>query len=490
MVSADLRGKAAIVTGGASGIGLAAVRLFAQCGATVALNDLPDNSSIATQVDSLKNQGLDVLAAPGDVGRPAEARRMVDDAVKNMGRLDYLINNAGGGFTDQPIPPADLDSLSDDLWGRILDVNLKGAFHCTHAASGHLKLVEGAVVNNASTAGLGINQGSSIAYAASKAALSNLTRGLAKALGPTVRVNAVAPGHIKTPRTDRLGDEHRRRSVSRTALQRPGPPRKSLRSCSFSVPARGTLPARRSWWMAACDMLTVHGLASVRQRFDQRSFLAEKPPAANKIGSTRRGPQDTTGRYTMEFEYPVVRPTVPDFDEVETEFREIFASKRLTTSVKTEAFEAKAAQLLDVDFAVAVSSCTAGLVMAMRALDIAGEVIIPSYAFNSCAASVLWAGLKPVLCDCRESTLTLDVGSAEQLIGEDTAAIMPVAVYGMPPDVLEIESLSRLHGMKVIYDSAMGLGARYREKYLGGFGDVEVFSLSTKSSSPVWKAVW
>ena len=222
MVSADLRGKAVIVTGGASGIGLAAVRLFARCGARVALNDLPDNSSIATQVDSLKKQGLDVLAAPGDVGKPAEARRMVEDAVRNMGRLDYLVNNAGGGFTDRPIPPVELDKLTDDLWDRVLDVNLKGAFHCAHAASSHLKQVKGAVVNNASTAGLGINQGSSIVYAASKAALSNLTRGLAKALGPEVRVNAVAPGHIRTPRTDRLGEEHRQRSVSRTALQRAG----------------------------------------------------------------------------------------------------------------------------------------------------------------------------------------------------------------------------------------------------------------------------
>ena len=222
MISADLRGKTAIVTGGASGIGLSTARLFAQCGARVALNDLPDNSSLLRQVDSLKKQGLDVLGAPGDVGRPEEARRMVDDAARSMGRLDYLINNAGGGFTDQPIPPADLDRLTVELWDRILDVNLKGAFHCTHAASRHLKLVEGAVVNNASTAGLGINQGSSIVYAASKAALANLTRGLAKALGPTVRVNAVAPGHIRTPRTDRLGEEHRQRSVGRTALQRAG----------------------------------------------------------------------------------------------------------------------------------------------------------------------------------------------------------------------------------------------------------------------------
>ena len=182
----------------------------------------------------------------------------------------------------------------------------------------------------------------------------------------------------------------------------------------------------------------------------------------------------------MEFEYPVVRPTIPEFDEIADEFREIFASKRLTTAAKTEAFEAQAAQLLDVEFAVAVSSCTAGLVMTLRAMELSGEVIVPSYAFNSCAASVLWAGLRPVLCDCRESTLTLDVASTEQVIGDDTVAVMPVAVYGMPPDILEIEALAHRHGLKVVYDSAMGLGARYREKYLGGFGDVEIFSLSTR----------
>ena len=182
----------------------------------------------------------------------------------------------------------------------------------------------------------------------------------------------------------------------------------------------------------------------------------------------------------MEFEYPVVRPTLPEFDEVADEFREIFASRQLTTAAKTEALEAHATRLLGVRFAVAVSSCTAGLVLSMRALKLSGEVIIPSYAFNSCAASVLWAGLKPVLCDCRADTLTLDVASAERATGDDTVAVMPVAVYGMPPDILEIEALARRHGLNIVYDSAMGLGARYREKYLGGFGDVEIFSFSTK----------
>ena len=182
----------------------------------------------------------------------------------------------------------------------------------------------------------------------------------------------------------------------------------------------------------------------------------------------------------MEFEYPVVKPTIPEFDEIADEFREIFASGQLTNAAKTEAFEAQAARLLGVRFAVAVSSCTAGLVLSMRAMKLSGEIIVPSYAFNSCAASVLWAGLKPVLCDCQANTLTLDVASAERVTGDDTVAIMPVAVYGMPPDILEIEALSRRHGLNVIYDSAMGLGARYREQYLGSFGDVEIFSLSTK----------
>lgn len=184
--------------------------------------------------------------------------------------------------------------------------------------------------------------------------------------------------------------------------------------------------------------------------------------------------------YTMEFEYPIVRPTIPELEEVVDEFREIFISKSLTTSTKTEAFEAQVAQLLDVEFVVALSSCTTGLVMTLRALDLSGEVIVPSYAFNSSATSVLWAGLTPVLCDCREDTLTLDVVSAEQMIGDHTVAIMPIAIYGVPPDILEIEELARSYGLKIIYDSAMGLGSRYRGKYLGAFGDAEVFSLSTK----------
>lgn len=223
MIRADLKGKTMLVTAGASGIGLATAELFATSGARVAINDLP-GKALDAQVARLRDSGLGVVAAPADIGDFAAARAMVQDAARSLGRLDYLFNNAGVGLTPKPIPPSDLDALSSEFWRGMLDVNVIGAYCCVQAAAPFLRAAKGAIVNNASTAGLGINQGSSAAYAASKAALVNLTRSLAKGMGPDVRVNAVAPGHIITPRTDRLGPEHRERSVSRTALRRAGTP--------------------------------------------------------------------------------------------------------------------------------------------------------------------------------------------------------------------------------------------------------------------------
>lgn len=200
MISADLTGKTALITGGVSGIGLAAVELFARTGAAVAANHLPDDPGAEQVLQELRAEGLNVVAAPGDVGDGEAARQMVRRAAEALGRLDYLINNAGTPGTPEPIDFRDLDQMTEAFWQRLLSVNLLGPFRCTQAAVGYLKAARGAVVNTASIAGLR-SRGSSIAYGATKAALINLTRNLARALAPEVRVNAVAPGFVETPWT-------------------------------------------------------------------------------------------------------------------------------------------------------------------------------------------------------------------------------------------------------------------------------------------------
>jgi len=219
VISAQLDGKTVLVTGGASGIGRAAVELFAANGAKVALNHLPDDPQGPVVVSELRARGFDIIAAPGNVSVAEQVLPMVVDAVTQLGQLDVLINNAGTANTVEPIPLADLDAMDEDFWQTILSTNLLGPFRCARAAAPHLKKTSGAIVNTASVSGLGV-RGSSIAYAASKAALINLTTNLAKALAPAVRVNAVAPGLVRTPWTDPWPEDRKRRSVDNTLLKR------------------------------------------------------------------------------------------------------------------------------------------------------------------------------------------------------------------------------------------------------------------------------
>jgi 3-oxoacyl-[acyl-carrier protein] reductase len=215
----NLTGKAALVTGAASGIGLATAELFAHRGARVALNHLPDDGRGPRAVERMRAEGLDVIGAPGDVSRPGVCERMVSDTIQKLGRLDYLANNAGTSATREPIQPADMDKLTEDFWSAILNTNLIGPFRCTHAAAEALRNSRGGVCNTASVAGLNM-AGSSMAYGASKAALINLTKNLARALAPQARVNAVAPGHVDTEWTSAWPAERKQGAIERTLLKR------------------------------------------------------------------------------------------------------------------------------------------------------------------------------------------------------------------------------------------------------------------------------
>ncbi len=218
----DLKGKAALVTGGGSGIGLATVRMLAERGASVAVNYLPSDERAADAIEQLRKEGHWLVHAPGDVSSFSEARRMVVEACAELGRLDMLVNNAARG-TAGPVPFEDLDAMDEEIWQGILATNLLGPFSCVRAAAKELRRTRGAVVNLASVAGFGI-RGSSIAYAASKAALVNLTGSLARALAPEVRVNAVAPGLVDTPWTASWPEERKRQTVKQSLLGRMAQP--------------------------------------------------------------------------------------------------------------------------------------------------------------------------------------------------------------------------------------------------------------------------
>lgn len=219
MIRYDLQGKAAIVTGGASGIGLATVRMLARNGCRVAINHLVEDPRGPEQVEALKAEGLDVISAPGNVGDAAEGPRMIDQAAADLGRLDFLVNNAGTPGTRTSIAPAELDRLTEELWEAVVQVNLLGVFRCSRAAAPHLKKTRGAIVSVASIAGLGY-VGSSMAYGATKAGVVSLTQNLARALGPEVRVNAVAPGAVNSSWMIEWTNEQRASSIDQAILKR------------------------------------------------------------------------------------------------------------------------------------------------------------------------------------------------------------------------------------------------------------------------------
>ena len=219
MISYNLAGKTALVTGGASGIGLEAARMMAQRGAKVAINYLPSDGRGEAALAEFKKVGLDVIGAPGDVGNAEDASRMASKAIEDLGHLDLLINNAGTPGRNTPVPISDLDQITEELWANLLNVNLMGVFRCAKAVSPALRASKGAIVNTASIAGFGAIA-STPAYSASKAAVINLTKNLAHALAPDVRVNAVAPGVVDSSWGIEWSKERHAATIANTPLKK------------------------------------------------------------------------------------------------------------------------------------------------------------------------------------------------------------------------------------------------------------------------------
>ena len=219
MISYDLAGKTALVTGGASGIGLSTAVMLGRNGATVAVNFLADDPRGADTVAKLKADGLKVIPAPGNVGDAADCARMVAKASDDLGRLDLLVSNAGTPGTKRKIEPRELDLITEELFNTLLQVNLLGVFRCAKAAAPALKAARGAIVNTASIAGLG-RAGSSMAYSATKAGVVSLTQNLARGLAPDVRVNAVAPGAVDSTWMVEWTDQQRHASIENALLKR------------------------------------------------------------------------------------------------------------------------------------------------------------------------------------------------------------------------------------------------------------------------------
>lgn len=191
--------RVALVTGSSSGIGAAVARALAADGWTVVVNSrssVADGEAVAAEV------GGSYLQA--DVADEEQARGLVRRVLDLHGRLDLLVNNAG---TTEVIPHGDLAAATPEVWRRLYDVNVVAPFVLVTAAEQALREAQGCVVNVSSLAGVRMT-GSSIPYAASKAALNHTTRFLAKVLGPDVRVNAVAPGLVLTPWTEDWHDLH------------------------------------------------------------------------------------------------------------------------------------------------------------------------------------------------------------------------------------------------------------------------------------------
>ena len=223
-----LDGKTALITGAARGIGKQIALLFAKEGCNIAFTDIERNETVDATQKELEALGVKVRVYASDAADYDAAHAVVEDVIKEFGRIDILVNNAG--ITRDTL----LMRMSEELWDEVIRVNLKSAFNFTHAVTPHMmRQRSGSIMSLSSVVGLNGNAGQAN-YAASKAGIIALMKTTAKELGPRgIRANAIAPGFILTDMTKALNEETLKQFVSMVPMRRGGQPEEVAKIALF-----------------------------------------------------------------------------------------------------------------------------------------------------------------------------------------------------------------------------------------------------------------
>lgn len=193
---------------------------------------------------------------------------------------------------------------------------------------------------------------------------------------------------------------------------------------------------------------------------------------------TTTAPAVLGGKPAFESLVPIVRPALPKYEDLAADMAEIVGSGMVTRGRQLREFEEACAAHLQVKHAVAVSSCTSGLMLTYKCLGLTGELITPSFTFLATVSAAVWAGLRPVFVDVDRHTHNIDPAAVEAAITPATSAIVAVHCFGNPANIAALEKIAKKHNLKLVFDAAHGFGTQYQGAPVGSQGDAQVYSLS------------
>ncbi|UCD13689.1 MAG: DegT/DnrJ/EryC1/StrS family aminotransferase [Thermoplasmatales archaeon] len=184
------------------------------------------------------------------------------------------------------------------------------------------------------------------------------------------------------------------------------------------------------------------------------------------------------GKPTFKSLLPITKPTLPKLDSLSNRYTEILSSGMITNSKYVKQFEEELQNYIKVKHALAISSCTSGLMLIIKSLKLKGEIILPSFTFSASGHALIWNNIKPKFVDIDEKTYNIDPKKVNEAIGPKTSAILGVHIFGNPCDIKALDDIARDHKIKLIFDAAHALGSEYKNKRIGRFGHAESFSCS------------